>query len=154
MLCVMSYEAKLKEMGYTLEKVNLDGGRLMFAVRSGNLVYTSGHTSRWGGKEIKGRVGTDVTVDQAYEGARFCTLGCLSAIHSLCGIDKVVRIVKVLGMVNVAPDFFDTPSVIHGCSDLLREAFGEAGRHARSAVGMTIPANYSVEVELVAEVKD
>ena len=127
----------------------------MHAVRTGNLVYTSGQTSKWGGKEIKGQVGAEVTVEQGYEAARYCVLGCLAAIHTLCGsIDKVVRIVKVLGMVNVAPGFVDTPSVIHGASDTLIEVFGDAGHHARSAVGMTIPANYAVEVELIAEVRD
>lgn len=150
----MSYEAKLKEMGYTLETIDLDAGRLMHAVRVGNLVYTSGQTSRWGGKEIKGQLGKDVTVEEGYEGAKMSALCCLQAVHSLVGsIDNVVRVVKVLGMVNVAPGFFDTPGVIHGASDLFIEVFGDAGRHARSAVGMTIPVNYAVEVEAIFEVK-
>jgi enamine deaminase RidA (YjgF/YER057c/UK114 family) len=82
-------------------------------------------------------------------------LNALRAIKTVAGgLDKVVRIVKVLGMVNVAPDFDNTPGVIHGCSDLLREVFGEVGYHARSAVGMTIPVNYAVEIEMVVEVQD
>ena len=102
----------------------------------------------------KGKVGADLTVEEAYEGAKFSALNCLQAIHSLTGsIDNITRIVKVLGMVNGAPGFDNTPGVIHGCSDFLREVFGAAGHHARSAVGMTLPFNFAVEVELVAEVK-
>jgi enamine deaminase RidA (YjgF/YER057c/UK114 family) len=149
----MSYEAKLRELGYTIEPAELSTGRFMRAVRTGNLIYTAGQVSEWDGRAIKGKVGRDLTVEEGYEAARLCALGCLRAIKSLIGdLDKVVQIVKVLGMVNVAPDFDDTPGVIHGCSDLLLEVFGEAGRHARSAVGMVIPYNYAVEVELIAEV--
>lgn len=150
----MSYEAKLRELGYTLETIELDGGRLMHAVRTGNLVYTSGAVSRWGDQQISGKVGSDLTVEEAYEGAKFCALGNLQALHSLVGsIDNVVRVVKVLGMVNVAPGFSNTPGVIHGASDLFLEVFGEAGRHARSAVGMQIPSDFAVEVETIFEVK-
>jgi len=150
----MSYEAKLRALGYSVEPIELNAGKIMHAVRTGNLIYTSGQVSRWGDREIKGKVGRDVTLDQAYEAARFSTLGCLAAIKTVAGsLDNVVQFVKVLGMVNVAPDFDNTPSVIHGCSELLLEVFGPAGRHARSAVGMTIPFNYAVEIEMVVEVK-
>lgn len=150
----MSYEAKLRELGYELQPVDLNAGRLMLAVRTGNLVYTSGQVSRFGGKEIIGKVGTDLTVEQGYEGAKLCALGCLQAAKSLIGsLDNVVRVVKVLGMVNVAPGFNNTPGVIHGASDLFIEVFGEAGRHARSAVGMQIPSDFAVEVEVIFEVK-
>lgn len=149
----MAYEAKLRELGYELEAVELDAGKLMLAKRVGNLIYTSGSVSRWGGQEIKGKLGDDLTVEQGYEAARLSTLGCLAAIRTLAGsLDNVVQVVKVLGMVNVAPGFDNTPGVIHGCSDLLIALFGAAGRHARSAVGMTIPLNYAVEVELIVEV--
>lgn len=150
----MSYEAKLKAMGYTIEPVELNAGRFVQAVRTGNLIFTAGQVSRWGDKAIQGKVGRDVTIEEAYEAARFSALNCLAAVKTLAGtLDNVVRVVKVLGMVNVAPDFDKTPDVIHGCSDLLNEVFGEAGRHARSAVGMTIPYNWAVEVEMVVEVK-
>ena len=150
----MSYEAKLREMGYSVEAIELNAGKIMHAVRTGNLIYTSGQVSRWGGEEVKGKVGRDLTVEQGYEGARYSALSCLAAIKTLAGsLDDIVRIVKVLGMVNVAPDFDNTPGVIHGCSDLLLEVFGETGRHARSAVGMTIPNNYAVEIEMIVEVK-
>lgn len=150
----MSYEAKLKEMGYTIEPVNLDTGRFVHAVQTGNLIYTSGQVSSWDGKAIQGKVGRDVTVEEGYEAARMSALNCLAAVKTLTGsLDNVVRVVKVLGMVNVAPDFDKTPDVIHGCSDLLLEVFGKAGKHARSAVGMTIPYNWAVEVEMIVEVK-
>lgn len=150
----MSYEAKLRELGYAIEPIDLNSGRLMHAVRTGNLIYTSGQVSRWGDQEIHGQLGGDLSIEQGYQAARFSTLGCLRAIKTLAGsLDNVVQIVKVLGMVNVAPGFNATPEVIHGCSDLLLEVFGEAGRHARSAVGMTLPFNYAVEIELIAEVR-
>jgi enamine deaminase RidA (YjgF/YER057c/UK114 family) len=150
----MSYEAKLRELGYTIEPIDLNAGKIMHAVRTGNLVYTSGQVSRWEDREIKGRLGRDLTVEQGYEAARFSALSCLRAIKSLVGsLDQVVKVVKVLGMVNVAPDFDNTPAVIHGCSDLLLEVFGEAGRHARSAVGMTLPQSFAVEIEMIVEVQ-
>lgn len=155
----MSHLSKLQELGYTLEPLELNAGRLMHAVRTGNLVYTSGQVSRWGETLIKGKVGDPsagsgqaLTVEQGYEAARLCALNCLRAVHQLAGLDSVVRVVKVLGMVNVAPGFNNTPGVIHGASDLFIAVFGEAGRHARSAVGMTIPDNFAVEVEAIFEV--
>lgn len=150
----MSFEAKLQEMGYTLEPIELNMGKLMGAVRTGNLIYTSGQVSKWGDQEIKGKVGLDLNVEEGYLAARYSALSCLRVIKQLTGsLDNVVRVVKVLGMVNAGPDFNNTPAVIHGCSDLLLEVFGEAGQHARSAVGMVIPANYAVEVEMIVEVK-
>ena len=150
----MSYLAKLHELGYDLQAINMDTGRFMYAVRTGNLIYTSGQVPRWGDQEIKGKIGQELSVEEGYQAARLCAVNCLQAVHTLTGsIDNVVRIVKVLGMVNVAPGFNNTPGVVHGCSDLLMEVFGEAGRHARSAVGMTIPFDYAVEVEMVVEVR-
>ncbi|MCA9982854.1 MAG: RidA family protein [Anaerolineales bacterium] len=151
----MSYEAKLKAMGYEIEPAVMDNGKFLAAVRTGNLVYTSGQVSGWGGKDIKGKVGADLTVEQGYEAAKFSALNCLRAVKAVTGsVDSIVRIVKVLGMVNVGPGFDDTPGCIHGCSDLLREVFGPAGHHARSAVGMTIPFNWAVEIEMVVEIAD
>ena len=150
----MSFEAKLQEMGYTLKPIELNAGRLMLAVRTGTLVYTSGQVPNREGRAIKGKVGQDVSVEEGYEAAKLATLNCLESIRTVVGsLDNVVRIVKVFGMVNVAPDFNDTPAVIHGCSDLLIELFGEAGRHARSAIGLTVPHNWAVEIEVIAEVK-
>ena len=150
----MSYEEKLKSMGYTLEAVNLDNGKFVLAAQTGNLVFTAGCVPVWGDKTIKGKVGADLTVEEGYEAAKLCTLNCLQALKTVAGsLDNVVRIVKVFGMVNVAPGFDNTPGVIHGCSDLIREVFGDAGLHARSAIGLTVPFNYAVEIEMIAEVK-
>lgn len=150
----MSYENKLRELGYAVEPIELNAGKIMHAVRTGNLIYTSGQVSRWGDREIKGKLGRDLSVEQGYEAARFSALNCLAAVKTLAGsLDNIAQIVKVLGMVNVAPDFDNTPGVIHGCSDLLLQVFGEAGRHARSAVGMTLPLNYAVEIEMIVEVR-
>ncbi len=149
----MSFEAKLEELGHTLEPVELDIGRFMHSVRTGSLVYTSGQVA-WGFGVEKGKVGDDITVEQGYEAARLATLNCLRAVKSLVGsLDQVVRVVRVTGFVNVAPGFTDTPAVIHGASDLILEVFGDAGRHARTAVGVTLPSNYPAEVELIVEVK-
>lgn len=148
----MSYVNKLAARGYVLQQTELNTGRFMSAVQIGNLVYTSGSVSRFQDTEIKGHIGADLTIEQGYQAARLSTLNALQAVHSLVGLDQVVRIVKVLGMVNVAPGFDNTPAVIHGCSDLLLEVFGDAGRHARSAVGMVIPFNFATEVELIIEV--
>ena len=151
----MSYEAKLTSMGYKIEPADpLDNGRFVAAVRIGDLVFTSGQVSVWGDKVVKGKVGADVSLEQAIEAARFCTLNNLRAVKAVVGsLDHIVRVVKVLGMVNVAPGFDETPAVIHGCSDFLREVVGDAGRHARSAVGMTLPLNYAVEIEAIFEVR-
>lgn len=150
----MGAEDRLVALGIELESIDLEMGRLMHAVRVGNLVYTSGQVSTFGDKAVIGKVGLDVTLDEAYEGARLSALNCLQAVRTLLGsLDNVVRVVKILGMVNAASDFNDTPGVIHGASDLFREVFGEAGKHARSAVGMQIPSDYAVEVEAIFEVK-
>lgn len=150
----MSYEAKLKEMGYDVGPVDLDNGKFVQAAQTGNLILTSGCVPVWGDKSIKGKIGDDLTVEEGYEAAKLCALNCLAAVKTVAGsLDNVVRVVKVFGMVNVAPGFDNTPGVIHGCSDLVREVFGEAGLHARSAVGMTIPFNFAVEVEMIVEVK-
>jgi enamine deaminase RidA (YjgF/YER057c/UK114 family) len=147
----MNIEEKIKTSGLVLPEAKFGQGKIEPAVRTGNLIFTSGHVSK-----CVGKVGSDVTPQQAYEGARDAVLGCLAAVKGLVGdLDKVKRVIKVLGMVNCAEGFFDTPSVIHGCTDLLNELFGERGRHARSAVGLyQLPANYSVEVELIVEVED
>jgi enamine deaminase RidA (YjgF/YER057c/UK114 family) len=151
----MSVERKLLERGYVIEPADLTTGRFAQAVQSGRLIFTAGQVPVWGDRVIKGKVGGDVSLEEAQEAARLCTLNCLRAVRAIAGsLDRVSRIVKVFGMVNVAPGFDDTPSVINACSDLLNDVFGAAGRHARSAVGMTLPLNYSVEIELVAELAD
>lgn len=151
----MAVDEKLKAMGYVLEPLALDNGKFLQAVRTGSMVYVSGQLSRWGDKEWKGKVGADVTLEQAQEAAKICALNSLRAVKTLVGsLDNVVRVVKVFGMVNVAQGFDATPSVINGASEFLREVFpGEAGHHARSAVGMVLPLNFAVELEMIVEVK-
>jgi enamine deaminase RidA (YjgF/YER057c/UK114 family) len=150
----MSYEQALKQMGYVIEPVGLDNGKFVQAVQTGNLIYTSGQVSSWDGKALKGKIGGDLTVEEGYLAARFCALNNLRALKTVCGsLDNIVQFVKVVGMVNVAPGFDDTPGVINGCSELLREVFGKAGQHSRSAVGMTVPLGWAVEIEMVVEVK-
>ncbi len=151
----MSVEETIKAMGYTLEPLVLDNGKFVHAVRTGNLVFTSGQLSQWGDKVWKGKVGADVTLDQAQEAAKICALNALRAIKAAIGsLEQVKRVVKILGMVNVAPGFDATPAVMNGASEFLREVFpGEAGLHARSAVGMVLPLNFAVELEMIVELK-
>ena len=149
------YDAKLTTLGYTLEPEEMSSGGIMRAVRTGNLSFTSGQTSGWGDTVISGQVGGDLTIEQGYQAARLATVNALRAVKRLTGgWDQVVRIVKVLGLVNAAPGFNETPAVIHGCSDLLLEVFGDAGRHACSAVGVVVPLNFAVEIEQIVEVRE
>jgi enamine deaminase RidA (YjgF/YER057c/UK114 family) len=146
-------ESKAQELGYQIEAVSPDNGRFLRAIRVGNLIYTSGHLPIGGERDYFGKVGSDLTLEEGYEAAKLATLGCLSAIKGLIGpLDNIKQVVKVMGMVNVAPGFHDTSSVIDGCTHLLRELLGDAGNHTRSAVGMVIPRNMAVEIEMIVEV--
>ena len=143
-------EEKLKQMGVAFLTPPPPAGNYVSAVRTGNLVYMAGVGPRNAdGEYILGKLGRDLTVEQGYEAARWCAVNMLSNLHLEIGdLDRVVRFVKLLGMVNSDPDFTQPPAVINGCSDLLVEAFGDIGRHARSAVGMaTLPFGMAVEVE-------
>ena len=152
----MGADARLQELGIALPEPFSPAGSYVPAVVTGNLIFVSGQgpLSQEGG--ITGKVGgPDVDLERGKEAARRCGLQLLAALRAELGsLDRVTRIVKVLGMVNCAPGFNDTPGVINGCSDLLVEVFGaEIGRHARSAVGMAeLPFDIAVEIELVAEV--
>ncbi len=124
------------------------------AVRTGNLVYTSGQLPMQGGKLVgTGKVGADVTPDEGSAMARICALNALAAVHALVGVDAVTRVVKVVGFVASAPGFTGQPGVVNGASELLAEVFGDAGAHARSAVGVAeLPLGAPVEVEMIVEV--
>jgi enamine deaminase RidA (YjgF/YER057c/UK114 family) len=152
----VSAEGKLRELGITLREVPLGDRPLIPYVRTGNLLFLSGNGPTWEGKTWSGQVGKEYTTEQGYEAARNCALNLLSAARSALGsLDKVKRVVKVLGMVNSAPGFSQQPQVINGCSDLLVQLFGDNGRHARSAVGMAaLPGNIPVEIEMILEVED
>jgi enamine deaminase RidA (YjgF/YER057c/UK114 family) len=146
----MSATEKIKQLGYEIPEVT--PGKLAPAVRTGNLVYTSGATST-----IVGKVGAEVDLHRGYEAAREAALGCLGNVKWLIGdLNKVTRVVKILGMVNCAEGFFNTPAIIHGATDTLVEIFGkEKGWHARSAIGVyQLPGNTAVEVEMIVEVAD
>jgi enamine deaminase RidA (YjgF/YER057c/UK114 family) len=151
----VSAEAKLKELGIELRDVQVGDRPLVPAVQVGNLLFLSGSGPTWDGKTMSGQVGKEYTVEEGYEAARLCGLNLLSATRSTLGsLDKVKRIVKLLGMVNSAPGFSQQPQVINGCSDLLVKVFGQNGRHARSAVGMAgLPSNIPVEIEMIVEVE-
>ncbi len=123
--------------------------------RAGNLVHVSGQVSVDAAGGVKGKVGGDVSAEQGQAAARLCALNLLAQLKAACegDLDRVVRVVKLTGFVNVAPGFTAVPGVINGCSDLMVEAFGEAGRHARSAVGVAeLPLGFAVEVDGVFEV--
>jgi enamine deaminase RidA (YjgF/YER057c/UK114 family) len=146
--------ARLAELGIELPPVVAPVAAYLPAVRTGNLVYTSGQLPMVGGAlPATGKVGDQVTPERAAEYARSCALNALAAVHALVGIDSVVRVVKVVGFVASAPGFGGQPAVVNGASELLGQVFGEAGRHARSAVGVAeLPMNAPVEVELIVEV--
>jgi enamine deaminase RidA (YjgF/YER057c/UK114 family) len=124
-------------------------------VRSGNLVHISGQVSLDASGGIKGTVGTEIDIDTAVAAARLCGINLMAQMKLAAGgdLDKLVRVVKLGGFVQAGPEFFAIPQVINGCSDLMVAAFGDAGRHARSAVGVyRLPLNFSVEVDAVVEV--
>ena len=150
----MSASARLKELGVELPEVAKPLASYVPAVRSGNLVFTSGQLPTQAGKLAKtGKVGADVTPEQGKALARICVLNALAAVDSLVGIDAVTRVVKVVGFVASAPGFTGQPDVVNGASHLLGEVFGDHGSHARSAVGVAeLPLDSPVEVELVVEV--
>ena len=150
-------EERIAELGLELPEPATPVGSYVTAKRSGNVLYVSGHGPiDTDGKSIRGKVGDALDVDQGYYAARRCGLGLLSTMrHHLGSLDRVTDIVKLLGMVNATPDFGKQPAVINGASDLMVEVFGDAGRHARSAVGMgSLPFDIAVEVELIVEISD
>jgi enamine deaminase RidA (YjgF/YER057c/UK114 family) len=142
---------RLSELGYPVDPVpRVTLARFHAATRVGDLVYTSGHIPAVGGREIRGKVGSDVDLATAQEAAALCAVNCLRAVGAVADIDAIDRVVKVLGMVNVAPGFDQTPDVIHGCSELLAQVLGPVGvGHARSAIGVVLPYDWAVEIEMI-----
>ena len=151
----MSASQRLAELGLTLPTVVKPLAAYVPAVRTGSLVYTAGQLPLEAGELTQtGKVGAGVTPEAAKAAARVCALNALAAIDALVGIDSVTRVVKVVGFVASAPGFNGQPGVINGASEFLGEVFGEAGAHARSAVGVSeLPLDAPVEVELIVEVK-
>jgi enamine deaminase RidA (YjgF/YER057c/UK114 family) len=150
----MSAEDNLKQLGLTLPEMPAPIANYVRFKRVGDLVFLSGQGPRKpDGSNHTGKVGADVTWEQAYEHAKLTGLGLLAAMKQAAGSLDRVEVVKLLGMVNATPDFADHPKVINGCSDLLVAVLGENGRHARSAVGMgSLPNNITVEIEAVIRV--
>ena len=150
----MTASERLAELGLDLPDVVTPLAAYVPAVRTGNLVYTSGQLPMVAGELLaSGKVGGDVTPDDGKDLARVCALNALAAVHALVGIDSVTRVVKVVGFVASAPGFNGQPGVVNGASHLLGEVFGDAGAHARSAVGVSeLPLDAPVEVELIVEV--
>jgi enamine deaminase RidA (YjgF/YER057c/UK114 family) len=150
----VSVSAKLAELGIELPDVVPPLAAYVPAARTGNLVYTAGQLPMKAGSLVQaGKVGATVTPEDGKELARVCALNALAAVHSLVGIDSVTRVVKVVGFVASAPGFNGQPGVINGASQLFGEVFGDAGAHARSAVGVSeLPLDAPVEVEVIFEV--
>jgi enamine deaminase RidA (YjgF/YER057c/UK114 family) len=155
-LIAQDAETRLKEKGITLITPPSPVANYINAVRVGNLLYLSGR-GPWKNDNtyVTGKLGKDLTIEQGYEAARLTGLGHLSVLKTELGsLNKVKRIVKVLGMVNCTDDFKDQPKVINGYSDLMVEVFGDKGKHARSAVGMNaLPFGIAVEIEVIVEVE-
>lgn len=150
----MSWSERLAELGIELPEVVPPLAAYVPATRTGSLVYTAGQLPMVGGKlAAVGKVGNAVTPERARELARACALNALAAVHGLVGIDSVVKVVKVVGFVASADGFTGQPAVVNGASELFREVFGDAGVHARSAVGVSeLPLGAPVEVEIIVEV--
>ena len=147
---------RLAALGLALPSVAAPAGAYIPAVRTGSLVFTSGQLPMVAGElGLRGKVGGDVSPDQAEQLAQVCALNALAAVDALVDLDSVRRIVKVTGFVASTPDFVGQPGVVNGASELLLEVFGERGRHARSAVGVAaLPLDSPVEIEVVVEVAD
>ncbi|MGO4403025.1 RidA family protein [Bosea sp. RAF48] len=150
----MSAEDRLKELGLTLPEVPTPVATYVSFKQVGDIVYLSGQgPKRADGTYPTGKVGADVTIEQAYEHAKQTGLGLLAAMKKATGSLDKVEVVKLLGMVNAAPEFSDHPKVINGCSDLFVAVLGDRGRHARSAVGMgSLPNRMTVEIEVIIKV--
>lgn len=152
----MSIEARIAELGLTLPEPAKPVASYVSYVRSGNQVTISGQLSNDANGGIKGTVGVDVTPEQALEAARLCGLNLIAQIKEACDgdLDRVVRIVKLGGFVQAGPDFTAIPAVINGCSDMMVEVFGDAGKHARSAVGVyKLPLGFAVEIDAIVEIR-
>lgn len=149
-------DARLAELGIEIADAPAPAANYVPTVRSGNLVFISGQVSSEDGTLIVGKLGETMTTEEGAAAARTCGISLISQMKAACGgdLDRVVRVVKLTGFVNSAPDFPDHPKVVNGCSDVMVEVFGDKGRHARSAVGMgNLPFGVAVEVEAIIEVK-
>lgn len=151
-----SFEARIRQLDIEIPVLPPPAFAYVPAVRTGNLVYASGQTPTIAGRlQVQGKLGAEVTVETGKAAARLAAINCVAEVRGLLGsLDGVVRIVRLTGYVASAPGFTDQPAVMNGASELLQEIFGEAGRHARSAIGVAeLPGGAPVEVELIVEVE-
>jgi enamine deaminase RidA (YjgF/YER057c/UK114 family) len=148
-------DQRLQELGITLPPVFPPAGNYVGCVVDEGIVYVSGHGPIDGERIIRGKVGRDLSLEDGKQAARLTALSILATLRAYLGdLDRIARIVKVFGMVNVAPGFNQTPAVIDGCSDLLVDVFGDVGRHSRSAVGLAeLPYDIAVEIEMLARLR-
>ncbi len=150
-------EERLSALGLSLPTPTSPVANYVPFVRTGNHVHISGQLSNDGTGRIKGTLGVDVSIEEGQEAARLCGLNLLAQMKAAAGgdLDNIVRVVKLNAFVQAGPDFYDIPQVINGCSDLMVAVLGDAGRHARSAVGMyKIPLGFAVEIDAFVEVAD
>ena len=151
-------ENNLSNLGITLPESPAAVANYVPVVRTGNLIYLSGvgPAKKSDGSEFKGKLGSDLNVEEGYDAARHTAINIIARLKGYLGdLDRVDQIVKVLSMVNSDPDFVDPPAVTNGCSDLLVEVFGEKGKHARSAVGVaTLPGGMPIEIEVIVQISD
>jgi enamine deaminase RidA (YjgF/YER057c/UK114 family) len=147
---------RLRELNLELPPVFPPAGNYVGCVIDNGIMYVGGHGPIAGSDAVTGKVGGNLTLDEGKHAARLTALSILATVNAELGsLDRIARIIKVFGMVNVAPGFNQTPAVIDGCSDLLVEVFGDAGRHTRSAVGLAeLPFDIAVEIEVIARVRD
>lgn len=148
-------EANVKKLGIDLPTPSAPVANYVNAVRTGNLIFLAGKGPTFpDGTHMTGKVGDDLSIEEGYEAAKLTGINQLAVLKAELGnLNKVKRIVKVLGMVNASPDFTDHPKVVNGYSDLMVDVFGEKGKHARAAVGMgSLPSNIAVEIEMIVEV--
>lgn len=151
----MIVEKRLKDLAITLPDAPKPVANYVRAVKAGHLLFVSGHGPYNDGQTpLSGKLGKELTVEEGYKTARNVAMNCLASVKATLGdLDQVKRVVKLLGMVNCTEDFKDHPKVVNGASDFLVEVFGEAGKHARSAVGMqSLPNGIPVEIEMILEV--
>ncbi|MEW6727335.1 MAG: RidA family protein [Bacillota bacterium] len=152
----MSYEDRLVALNVTLPEAPKPVAAYVAGLMAGNMIYTSGQLPLAKGElQFCGKLGDELTVEQGAEAARLCAINCLAVVRSLAGsLDRVERVVKVTGYVASAPGFTAQPQVLNGASEFIQQVFGEAGRHARSAVGVTeLPLGAPVEVEMIVRLK-
>lgn len=152
----MSFSARLKELGVELPGVAKPLASYVPALRVGNQVWTSGQLPLVDGSlPVTGKVGAEVTTEQAQEQARTAVLNALAAVDAEIGLDNISRVIKIVGFVASDPGYENQPAVVNGASDFIGEVFGEAGTHARSAVGVAaLPKNAPVEIELIVEIAE